>query len=77
MTGVQTCALPILTTGFFVISFLAILLLPISAVLRMILSASKKILWLKRTDTGELLTAQISGLKNFLHDFSNLAEAEK
>ena len=59
------------------ISFLAILLLPISAVLRMILSASKKILWLKRTDTGELLTAQISGLKNFLHDFSNLAEAEK
>lgn len=64
-------------SAFFVISFLAILLLPVSAVLRMILSASKEILWLKRTDRGELLTAQISGLKNFLHDFSNLSEAEK
>lgn len=26
---------------------------------------------------GELLTAQISGIKNFIRDFSNLSEAEK
>lgn len=64
-------------SAFFVLSFLAILWLPITAVLRMVISASNATLWLKRTETGELLTAQISGLKNFIHDFSNLSEAEK
>ena len=32
---------------------------------------------LKRTETGEILTEQISGLKNFIRDFSNLVEADK
>lgn len=60
-----------------VLAFLAIFLLPIAAVLRTVLSISNAIKWLKRTEAGELLTAQISGMKNFIHDFSNLSEAEK
>lgn len=64
-------------TAFFVLSFLAIFLLPVAAVLRMVLSASNAVVSVKRTETGELLTAQISGIKNFLRDFSNLSEAEK
>lgn len=32
---------------------------------------------MRRTEAGELLTAQISGLKNFLRDYSNLSMAEK
>ncbi len=64
-------------TAFFVLSFLAVFLLPVAAVLRMVLSASNAVVSVKRTETGELLTAQISGIKNFLRDFSNLSEAEK
>lgn len=64
-------------TAFFVLSFLAMFLLPIAAVLRTALSVSGTGIWLKRTEAGEILTAQISGLKNFIRDFSNLAEAEK
>lgn len=64
-------------TAFFVLSFLAMLLLPVAAVLRTALSASGTGTRLKRTEAGEILTAQISGLKNFIRDFSNLAEAEK
>lgn len=64
-------------TAFFVLSFLAMFLLPLVAVLRMALSLSSTMVWVKRTEAGELLTAQISGLKNFIRDFSNLAEAEK
>lgn len=63
--------------AFLVLLLFAILWMPGIALLRMILSGSKTILWLKRTEAGELLTAQISGLKNFIHDFSNLSEAEK
>ncbi|RGY97391.1 DUF2207 domain-containing protein [Clostridium sp. AM58-1XD] len=64
-------------TAFFVLSFLAMFLLPIAAVLRTVLSISGTGIRLKRTDAGEILTAQIWGLKNFIRDFSNLAEAEK
>lgn len=64
-------------TAFFVLSFLAMFLLPIAAVLRTALSVSGTGIRLKRTEAGEILTAQIWGLKNFIRDFSNLAEAEK
>lgn len=64
-------------TAFFVLSFLAMFLLPIAAVLRTALSISSTGILLKRTEAGEILTAQISGLKNFIRDFSNLAEVEK
>ena len=64
-------------TAFFVLSFLAMFLLPIAAVLRTALSISGTGKLLKRTEAGEILTAQIWGLKNFIRDFSNLAEAEK
>lgn len=68
----------IAATAFFVLSFMAILLLPIAAVLRTVLSVSgNAMVRLKRTEAGEILTAQISGLKNFIRDFSNLAQAEK
>lgn len=60
-----------------VLLLFAILWLPAAALLRTVLSASNAMILLKRTETGELLTAQISGLKNFIHDFSNLPEAEK
>lgn len=64
-------------TAFFVLSFLAMFLLPIAAILRTALSVSGTGIRLKRTEAGEILTAQIWGLKNFIRDFSNLAEAEK
>lgn len=60
-----------------VLLLFAILWLPAAALLRTVLSASNAMILLKRTETGDLLTAQISGLKNFIHDFSNLPEAEK
>lgn len=62
-----------------VLAFSAILLLPVTAVLRTAtaLYTSSLLLRLKRTEAGELLTAQISGLKNFIRDFSNLSEADK
>lgn len=60
-----------------VLLLFTILWLPAAALLRTVLSASNAMILLKRTETGELLTAQISGLKNFIHDFSNLPEAEK
>lgn len=60
-----------------ILIFIAMGLLPIAAVLRMVLSASNANILLRRTKEGELLTAQISGMKNFIRDFSNLAEAEK
>ena len=50
-------------TAFFVLSFLAMFLLPIAAVLRTALSASGTGIRLKRTEAGEILTAQIWGLK--------------
>ena len=52
-------------------------LLPIAAVLRTALSIYGTGTRLKRTQAGEILTAQIWGLKNFIRDFSNLAESEK
>ena len=64
-------------TAFFVLSFLAMFLLPIAAVLRTALSIYGTGTRLKRTQAGEILTAQIWGLKNFIRDFSNLAESEK
>lgn len=60
-----------------VLLLFAILWLPAAALLRTVLLASNAMILLKRTETGDLLTAQISGLKNFIHDFSNLPEAEK
>ncbi len=65
-------------TVFFLLSFLAMFLLPAAAALRTAASVSgNTMVSLKRTEAGELLTAQIAGLKNFIRDFSNLAEAEK
>lgn len=63
--------------AFYSIALFAMLLLPVAAVLRTVLSAANAVIWLKRTEDGEILTAQISGLKNFIRDFSNLSEAEK
>lgn len=60
-----------------VLLLFAMLWLPAAALLRTILSASNAARQLKRTEAGELLTAQIYGLKNFIRDFSNLSEAEK
>lgn len=60
-----------------VLMLFAMLWLPAAALLRTVLSASGAVVRLKRTEEGELLTAQISGLKNFIRDFSNLSEAEK
>lgn len=51
--------------------------LPIAALVRVILSFSNDFNSLKRTEEGELLTAQISGMKNFIRDFSNLSQADK
>lgn len=69
--------LVIAVSALVVLLFLAMLWLPVAALLRTILSASNAMILLKRTEEGELLTAQISGMKNFIHDFSNLSEAEK
>lgn len=57
----------------------SLVLLPVAAALRTATAifASNASLRLKRTETGELLTAQISGLKNFIRDFSNLSQVEK
>lgn len=60
-----------------ILSFLAMILLPVASVLRIVMTASQTNMRLKRTEAGELLTAQISGIKNFIRDFSNLSEAEK
>ena len=64
-------------TAFIVLTFLFMFLLPVVAVVRTVMALSSSMVWLKRTEEGEILTAQISGLKNFIRDFSNLAEAEK
>lgn len=65
-------------TAFFILAFLAIFLLPAAAALRTAASVSgNTVVSLKRTEAGEILTAQVSGLKNFIRDFSNLAQAEK
>lgn len=65
-------------TAFFILAFLAIFLLPAAAVLRTAAAVSgNTMVSLKRTEAGEILTAQIFGLKNFIRDFSNLAQAEK
>lgn len=69
--------LAIAVSALVVLLFLAMLWLPVAALLRTILSASNAMILLKRTEEGEMLTAQISGMKNFIHDFSNLSEAEK
>ena len=55
---------------------IAILVLPLAALFRMIFS-SGEVLYLKRTEAGEVLTEQIAGIKNFLRDFSELSQAEK
>lgn len=55
----------------------ASLWLPITALLRVVSSASHEVNGLRRTEAGEILTAQIWGLKNFLRDYSNLSMAEK
>lgn len=60
-----------------IIPLFVILWLPIAAVLRMVFSISHENVWLRRTEEGELLTAQISGIKNFLRDYSNLSMTEK
>lgn len=60
-----------------VLPLFVVVWLPIAAALRMALSVSRGFMWLKRTREGELLTAHISGMKNFIRDFSNLSEAEK
>ncbi|EHI57831.1 MAG: DUF2207 family protein [Hungatella hathewayi] len=64
-------------TAFIVLTFLFMFLLPVVAAVRTVMALSSSMVWLKRTEEGEILTAQISGLKNFIRDFSNLAEAEK
>lgn len=51
--------------------------LPAAALFRTILVVSFGISGLNRTEAGEVLTAQIAGMKNFIRDFSNLSEAEK
>lgn len=59
------------------IPMLAALWLPLAALLRLLSNVTHEVKWLKRTGEGELLTAQIAGLKNFLRDYSNLSEVEK
>lgn len=70
---IVTAALMVLA----VLPLFIILWLPFAAVLRIALSAANENIWLKRTEEGEILAAQILGLKNFLRDYSILSMAEK
>ena len=59
-----------------VILLFVLLVWPVIAVARFIAGQSGNER-LKRTDDGEELTEYIYGMKNFLHDFSDLSEANK
>lgn len=55
---------------------LLIFILPIAAIAYLIAYAVSKPRY-KRTKKGKLLTEELAGMRNFIHDFSNLAEADK
>lgn len=70
-TQIGTLVLLGATVGLTVIA-----VLPVVTLAWMIMS-SVRTRWLRRTEEGEVLTQQIAGMKNFIHDFTNLSEAEK
>jgi len=55
---------------------LLIFILPIAAVAYLIAYLVSKPQY-KRTKKGKILTEELAGMRNFIHDFSNLAEADK
>lgn len=73
---------PILfTQAIFAIMSLGILIvywfaLPIITIIQAV-TVGKHAKPFKRTPEGEIATEKIAGMKNFLHDFSNLSDAEK
>lgn len=69
---VTQCALMVLC----LLPLLVCVWLPLSTILSSVLFATGNSPF-RRTDRGDLLTAQISGIKNFIRDFSNLSMAEK
>lgn len=64
--------------GFFVALLFIILafIFPVLWVIGVAVSLSQKSR-IRRTKEGEIMTEYVAGMKNFLHDFSNLAEAQK
>lgn len=65
-----------LIMGILVLMLIVALILPIAALIFFIVK-SRGIRTLKRTELGNELTEQIYGMKNFIHDFSNLSDADK
>lgn len=52
------------------------LVLPVATLIARVVSAGGK-KWIRRSSEGELLVEKIAGMKAFIHDFSNLSQAEK
>lgn len=65
-----------LIMGILTLMLIAALVLPIASLIFFIVK-SCGIKTLKRTELGNELTEQIYGMKNFIHDFSNLSDADK
>lgn len=73
---------PHMSVQLFIMLILGLLLfvafaLPIVGLIRTIVISTRPIPKVVRTEKGEHLTEQIAGMKNFIHDFSNLSQAEK
>ena len=54
----------------------AIFILPVAALVSMVVS-SNSASRVQRTEQGQLVAEQIAGVKNFLHDFTNLSQADR
>ena len=65
-----------LLAGILMIMFFAAITLPVAGLIFFFVkSFGRKTI--KRTDSGQELTEQIYGMKNFIHDFSELSQADK
>ncbi len=69
-------AISVLLLGIMTIMLFAAITLPIVGLIYLIVKLGG-IKTVKRTDSGQELTEQIYGMKNFIHDFSELSQADK
>ena len=60
----------------FALAAIAIFVLPVAALVSMIASSSSTVR-VRRTEQGQLAAEQIAGVRNFLHDFTNLSQADR